>query len=50
MGIDGHLRVQEFFTILLVVGIQSSGFIGMSQFVFADIDNKQEKWRKKHEN
>ena len=50
MGIGGHLRVQEFSIILLAIGLQSSGFIGMSQFVFADIDNKQEKWRKKHEN
>ena len=36
---------KNFFIILLAVGLLSSGFIGMSQFVFADNDNKQEKWR-----
>ena len=46
----GIWELKEFFSILLAVGLLSSGFIGMSQFVFADNDNKQEKWGKKHEN
>jgi len=46
----GIWEFKNFFTILLAVGLLSSGFVGMSQFVFTDNDNQQEKWRKKHEN
>ena len=36
---------KNFLIISLAVGLLSSGFIGMSQFVFADNDNKPEKGR-----
>lgn len=42
MGIWGKVFAVTIFSVILL----SSGFIGMSQFVFADNDNKQEKWRK----
>jgi hypothetical protein len=42
MGIWGKVFAVTIISVILL----SSGFIGMSQFVFADNDNKQEKWRK----
>jgi len=41
----GIWEYKNFLIISLAVGLLSSGFIGMSQFVFADNDNKPEKGR-----
>jgi len=41
----GIWEYKNFLIISLAVGLLSSGFVGMSQFVFADNDNKPEKGR-----